>query len=148
MRPGTHQQRIGRVLLAALCMLALAWAAATAMNVVGDWRAAASDWHLVVNGEDLITPGLLDSAFSGNNLVGIVMGLAAALVATVLVLLVVPMTLLFVLGLLALILLVSVGLPLLAAAAVLAVVLSPLWLLVLLLLWALRAPRRQASIAA
>ena len=36
MRPGAHQPRIGRALLAALCLLALAWAVAAAATALGD----------------------------------------------------------------------------------------------------------------
>jgi hypothetical protein len=104
------------------------------------WLPITQDLHINIDGQDwegadavaLLSSGWGWLAGLGGLLVGAVVGLVSV---AAMLLLVVPLVLAF-----------SVGLPLLIVAAVLALAFSPLWLLVLLLIWLLRPARHHATI--
>ena len=126
-------------LVSALLALAL-------VDALSTWNA--EPVRVIVNGQTLAEGLSLGSMPPAHKVVMVGVVALAVLSALLLVLFIVPMLLL--LGLLVggLVLVGGVGLPLLAVAAVLAVVLSPLWLLVWLLVRAVRPARPSATMAA
>jgi hypothetical protein len=135
-----------RRVFAALCLAALLLAAAATLAWLNGGHPGpllAQGLHIRIDGQDWegadavaqLTDGWGWLAGLGGLALGAVVAVVVLVLVAALLLLIVPLVLAF-----------SVGLPLLIVAAVLAVVFSPLWLLVLLLIWALRPARRGATI--
>lgn len=128
---------ITTLMLAALLLAAaatLAW-----LNSGHSWLPYTQSLHINIDGQDWEGADAVAMLTSGwgwlAGLGGLLLGMLVLVSVVAMLLLVVPLVLAF-----------SVGLPLLIVAAVLALVFSPLWLLVLLLIWLLRPARRGATI--
>ena len=131
---------LGRLALAAVLALALAALIAVLLHNHLD------AWHwppvsVVIDGDEIFH-GVDLKALPPAQMAGLVGGLTLALLIVVVVL---PLTLLAVVGLLLFVLLFALGLPLLMVGAVFMLLLSPLLLLGLLMWWLLRPSRRTPS---
>lgn len=138
--------RLRRSVPATLVLAALLLAAAAALawlNSGHTWLPWMQELHINIDGQDwegadavaVLTSGWGWLAGLGGLVVGVVVGVVVLVSVVAMLLLIVPLVLAF-----------SLGLPLLIVAAVLALVFSPLWLLVLLLIWLLRPARHHATI--
>lgn len=134
--PGAQRRRWPWALL--VCLLALAVLAVLgALNIVTLLASAGDGWNVTINGHD-VAP-----FFTGPE--HAVTALLAAAAGLFLLLLVVPITVLLVLGVAALAVALAVGCALLVLLLVATVVLSPLWLPALLIWLLLRRRTRPAA---